>query len=150
MAFPSINVPKIKRSTKLNNVNVTYLFIEQKNKQNLDLSCIPFCVEKIRLNQPDTIHLHDFHQMTIVLNGRGAVVINGLKQQIRTGNVYVINSYSPHCLQDFTELEYVNILFRMEELLKYAGSLKTHPGFQALFMVSASGTGAICSRILTF
>ena len=112
-----------------------YTLIPQKEKQNIDFPCVPFCIEQTRVEQSDFTHIHDFQQMTIILGGQGEISVNGVNYRIHTGKAYVIGSYIPHCLKNTKDLELVNILFRTEDLLRFSGSLKEHPGFQSLFVL---------------
>ena len=48
-----------------------YTLIPQKDKQNIDFPCVPFCVEQTKVVQSDFPHIHDFQQMTVILHGQG-------------------------------------------------------------------------------
>ena len=126
-----------------------YTLIPQKDKQNIDFPCVPFCVEQTKVFQSDFPHIHDFQQLTVILHGQGELSVNGVSQRIHTGSAYVIGSYIPHYLKNTQGLELVNILFRTEDLLRFSGSLKNHTGFQALFMLPATAEGGSFGHILT-
>ncbi len=128
-----------------------YTMIPQQDKQNIDFPCVPFCIEQLRVYTADTPHIHDFQQLTIIVGGQSTLSVNGVSYPVRAGNAYVIGSYIPHSLRQPRDLEIVNILFRTEELLRYAGSLKDQPGFQALFMLpgGSDAAGAGFGHLLT-
>lgn len=126
-----------------------YTLIPQKDKQNIDFPCVPFCVEQTKVVQSDFPHIHDFQQMTVILHGQGELSVNGVSQRIHSGNAYVIGSYIPHYLKNTQGLELVNILFRTEDLLRFSGSLKKQIGFQSLFMLPANAEGGSFGHILT-
>lgn len=119
----------------LYNLAMTNKLVQQDKKQNITFNCIPFCVEKEVSVRDDVTHTHDFCQLTFVLGGRARIVINGHEDTICQGDVYVVSSYSSHCIQEAQNLEIVNVLFYLSDLLKKAGSLKNSEYFEALFLL---------------
>ena len=115
-----------------------YREITVAHKRNLGAGCIPFCVERIGPEVQDSLHIHDFHQLTILTRGSGVLVVNGVGCPVRAGDVYVIGSFSAHYLRETRGLEFVNVLFYMRDLEPYCQSLADCEGFQSLFYLQPS------------
>lgn len=117
-----------------------YHLMGKEKKQNIHFNCVPFCIERDLDTSKDSLHIHDFHQLTIITRGSGTIVINGFEQNICEGNVYVINNFSTHYLKNQKDLELVNVMFYLNDLMRYADSLKNHQGFQSLFILQPALT----------
>lgn len=117
-----------------------YQLMGKEKKQNIHFNCVPFCIERDLDTSNDTLHIHDFHQLTIITRGSGTIVINGFEQNISEGHVYVINNFSAHHLKNQKNLELVNIMFYLDDLMRHADSLKNHHGFQSLFILQPALT----------
>lgn len=115
-----------------------YFIMGREVKQNIDFSCVPFCIESDSDTLGDKLHVHDFHQLTIVVKGTATIVINSLEQSIHAGNVYVISNHSIHCLKNQNNLEVFNIFFYIGDLSSHAASLRDYHGFQSLFILQPS------------
>lgn len=116
----------------------SYNVIEKNKKKNIFFKSVPFCIEKEKIKEAAPIHIHDFSQLTVVTGGRGKIVVNGHEESIKEGEVYVINNFTPHTVKSAEALEITNILFYIEDLLKYVGTLKSCSGFQTMFILQAS------------
>ncbi len=112
---------------------MSYQEITMARKQNLNGSCVPFCIEHVEKVEDDFLHIHDFHQLTVITHGSATLVLNGVSYPVRTGDVYAISSFSAHYLKDMRELEFVNILFYLKDLEESCGTLAQTEGFRALF-----------------
>ena len=110
-----------------------YPEITVSHKRNLDPACTPFCVEHGGPNADDGLHIHDFHQLTMITRGSGVLVLNGIGYPVRAGDVYVIGSFSAHCLKDMRNLEFTNVLFYLRDLEPYCRELQDCESFQTLF-----------------
>lgn len=110
-----------------------YPEITVSHKRNLDPACTPFCVEHVGPDADDGLHIHDFHQLTMITRGSGVLVLNGTGYPVRAGDVYVIGSYSAHYLKDMRGLEFTNVLFYLRDLEPYCRELQSCESFQALF-----------------
>ena len=119
-------------------VAVSYKEISRSDKENVELSCVPFCIERREIINPDPIHIHSFHQLTIITRGSAILEVNNFSCRVSARNVFVIGSYAPHCLKETENLEIIHILFQLEDLMKYTQSLHNSEGFRSLFMFQVS------------
>ncbi len=62
--------------------NMSYLEITRTDKQNISFPCVPFCIEKNRLNSPDSVHVHNYHHLTVVTQGRDNLVVNNFSCKV--------------------------------------------------------------------
>lgn len=115
-----------------------YLEITKTDKQNISFPCTPFCIERDRLTSADSVHVHNYHQLTIVTHGNANLIVNNFSCKVNAGSVYVVSNYAPHHLESANNLEVVNILFNLDDLMQHAGSLQQNEGFRSLFVFQAS------------
>ena len=115
-----------------------YLEITKTDKQNISFPCTPFCIERDRLTSADSVHVHNYHQLTIVTHGNANLIVNNFSCKVNAGSVYVVSNYAPHHLESANNLEVVNILFNLDDLMQHAGSLQQNEGFRSLFVIQAS------------
>ena len=115
-----------------------YLEITKTDKQNISFPCTPFCIERDRLTSADSVHVHNYHQLTIVTHGNANLTVNNFSCKVNAGSVYVISNYAPHHLESANNLEVVNILFNLDDLMQHAVSLQQNEGFRSLFVFQAS------------
>jgi AraC family L-rhamnose operon transcriptional activator RhaR/AraC family L-rhamnose operon regulatory protein RhaS len=78
-------------------------------------------------------HYHDFHELVIVLNGRGQHITAGKSYPIFRGDVFVIKPFMRHTYKDTYDLEIENILFIPEKLNIPQVDSGNIPGYSALF-----------------
>ena len=110
-----------------------YKEITKENKQNIDFQCVPFCIEKSQSSGRDSMHVHDFHQLTIVMHGTATLNLNGVNYPVRQGDIYIISSFSAHFLKEQQEFQFVNILFYMKDLAGVAQDLQESEAFKCIF-----------------
>lgn len=122
---------------------MSYQEITMARKQNVSGNCVPFCIEHVEKVENDVLHIHDFHQLTVVTHGSATLVLNGVSYPVRTGDAYVISSFSAHFLKDMRELEFVNVLFYLKDLEANCGALVQTEGFRALFCVQPIHEGQV-------
>lgn len=115
-----------------------YAEITMTHKRNIAADCIPFCIERCGPQADDSLHIHEFHQLTIITRGAGVLVLNGISYPIRAGDIYVIGNFSAHYLKDMRSLEFINILFYLRDLEPHCQELKSLDSFQALFYLQPS------------
>ena len=127
-------------------MSVDHTFIPQKQKQNVPFRAIPFCVERETLTRDDSLHTHDFCQLTIITGGSAEIVINGNSLSVGEGDVYIIGGFSIHYLRNTKKLQYINILFDQKDLVAVAGDLKNDSAFTSLFIMQPSVTGTTASN----
>lgn len=117
---------------------MSYHEITRSDKQNISFQCVPFCIERNFLNSADSVHVHNYHQLTIVTHGNANLVVNNFSCKVSAGSIYVVSKYAPHYLESANNLEVVNILFNLEDLMQHASSLLQNEGFRSLFVFQAS------------
>lgn len=117
---------------------MSYLEITRTDKQNISFPCTPFCIERDKVTTADSVHVHNYHQLTIVTQGNANLTVNNFSCKVNAGSVYVISNYAPHHLESANNLEVVNILFNLDDLMQHAVSLQQNEGFRSLFVFQAS------------
>ncbi|MCI8599298.1 MAG: helix-turn-helix transcriptional regulator [Lachnospiraceae bacterium] len=117
---------------------MNYREITKSDKQNITFQCTPFCIERNKLTSPDFMHIHNYHQLTVVTEGSATLVVNNFSYKVSAGSIYVISNFAPHYLEDTKHIEVINILFRLEDLLQCTPSLQQSEGFRSLFIFQAS------------
>lgn len=117
---------------------MSYLEITRTDKQNISFPCVPFCIERNTLTTADSVHVHNYHQLTVVTQGSANLVVNNFSCKVSAGSVYVVSNYAPHYLESANNVEVVNILFNLDDLMKHAASLQQNEGFRSLFVFQAS------------
>jgi AraC family L-rhamnose operon transcriptional activator RhaR/AraC family L-rhamnose operon regulatory protein RhaS len=94
----------------------------------------PFVIEKMKLDEYP-LHCHDYHELVVVVNGRGRHIVGLERYEIFAGHVFVINEMVPHGFENADELELFNIVYSEDYLIKRFPDLADIPGFQALFYI---------------
>ncbi|MDA3961548.1 MAG: helix-turn-helix domain-containing protein [Planctomycetota bacterium] len=80
-------------------------------------------------------HDHDFTELVIVERGSALHCIGKVCDHITTGDVFVIPRGERHAYQSAKSMQIINILIDLDRLIVPLDSLRTMPGFQALFMI---------------
>lgn len=117
---------------------MSYIEITRNEKENIPFQCVPFCIEHSTVSDADPVHVHNYHQLSIVTKGSADLIVNNYSCKVQAGSVYVISSYAPHHLEQVDHIEVINILFSLDDLMKYAASLQQSEGFRSLFIFQAS------------
>jgi AraC family L-rhamnose operon transcriptional activator RhaR/AraC family L-rhamnose operon regulatory protein RhaS len=78
-------------------------------------------------------HRHEFIEIVLVLSGSGVHVTEGARQEVRGGDVLVINSSRSHAYENTRSLNLVNILIREGIFAETEKELGALPGYHALF-----------------
>lgn len=107
--------------------------LTKEGMQNIYFPCTPFCIDHKYTETSSTLHVHDFHQLTIITHGTAELVINNTPYPLQAGNIYVLPSFLPHYLRNMKNLEVSNILFYMDELNRHADSLRLDDSYRLLF-----------------
>lgn len=87
------------------------------------------------LNNDFCLHVHDFYELVVILDGKAIHEVDGVEYAISRGDVFVINGDVPHGFKNVNKLEFYNIVFRLEDLYISSAGLRKLPGFQALFIL---------------
>lgn len=86
-------------------------------------------------------HGHEFHELVVILDGRGKHVVGREGYAIETGDVFVILPDTTHAYVEAERLSLINILFDPGRLDIPRADLGDLPGYHALFTVEPSLRG---------
>ncbi len=81
------------------------------------------------------LHSHEFHELVLILNGRGSHLTNDAEMELSAGDVFLIRGRMSHGYVSTEHLTLVNILFDPHLLglpMRYLNDL---PGYHALFRI---------------
>jgi len=81
------------------------------------------------------LHKHDFHELVVILGGRGTHLMDGHRYPINAGDVFLIRGDMAHGYADTQAMSLVNILFDPRRLRLPLAGLADVPGYHALFRV---------------
>ncbi len=96
----------------------------------------PFKVDHGILNETFEIHSHDFFELFIIKKGSAIHTINGNKQQVSAGDVFVINNRAIyHGFEDPIQMELYNFIFEPDYFFKQQHDLFQMEGYQSLFVL---------------
>ena len=84
---------------------------------------------------PTALHSHDFHELVVILGGRGVHVMADRAYPIQAGDVFLIRGDMAHGYADTDRMALVNILFEPRRLRLPLAGLADVPGYHALFRV---------------
>jgi AraC family L-rhamnose operon transcriptional activator RhaR len=87
-------------------------------------------------NHPDyPLHIHDFSEIAIILEGSGINRVGDQEFPLAAGNVFVIHGTRPHAYLKTKNLTVTNITFDPLLLVKANFGISQVSGYQALFVV---------------
>jgi AraC family transcriptional regulator, L-rhamnose operon regulatory protein RhaS len=94
-------------------------------------------------------HDHDFSEIFIILRGSAIHIINGTRDALEAGDVYVLDAASKHSFVNVRKLDICNLQYDASRLIAWSRSLRRMQGFQALFVARPSGgdTGEYARRL---
>ena len=93
---------------------------------------IPISVR--RIDQSDLLlHSHDFKEIVLVISGTAVHIVGDTSYPIRSGECFCIREGQDHGYRSTRDLKIVNILFREEDVLRFAPRLSAVGGYQAFF-----------------
>ena len=94
-------------------------------------------IKIIRINNQSIVepHVHDFHELVFVFNGKAKHLINDESYDIATGDIFLIKPGIEHSYQFTKELDLVNLLYFPEKLELNLYDLIQSPGYHAFFEV---------------
>jgi AraC-like DNA-binding protein len=81
------------------------------------------------------LHTHDFHELVVILGGRGMHLMDGHYYPIEAGDVFLIRGDMAHGYAETNAMALVNILFEPQRLRLPLAGLADVPGYHALFRV---------------
>ena len=82
-------------------------------------------------------HGHDFIELTVIFEGRGHHTINGVPSECHPGDTYVFHRGTVHAFASAHKLAMMNVMFPPAFLTQIGMDVRTLPGFQALFVLTA-------------
>lgn len=86
-----------------------------------------------RRNVP--LHSHDFHELVVILAGRGRHLTDGEEYAIQAGDVFLMHGKMGHGYADIQDMTLANIYFNPRRLRLPLSELRNLPGYQVLFHV---------------
>ncbi len=99
-------------------------------------SLFPFFIQYGTHDHSLPMHSHaDFFELTIVLDGTANHIINDEQHFIKKGDVFGVNSSTPHAYSECSNFRICNIMFRPETFFLPFNDLKHCPGFHSLFVL---------------
>lgn len=81
------------------------------------------------------MHVHDFYEINIVLNGSGIHYIAERTYELKRGQVFVIPPHLRHGYYNCGDLEVFHILVSLRFLNRYRSELSSLPGYVSLFNI---------------
>lgn len=81
------------------------------------------------------VHGHDFHEIVIILAGRGNHMMDGVEYPMAAGDVFVVRGDMRHGYPHTERVTLVNILYHPRKLALPMGELRDLPGYHALFRI---------------
>jgi AraC-like DNA-binding protein len=95
----------------------------------------PLVVLKTPRHEPTDLHGHDFHELVVILSGRGRHITERETYPISAGDAFLLAGAETHGYADTQDLALVNILFDPQRLHLPLADVGDIPGYQALFRV---------------
>ena len=95
----------------------------------------PLVVLKAPHHGPTDIHQHEFHELVVILGGRGRHITPRETYPISAGDTFLLAGAEAHGYTDTQDLALVNILFDPQRLHLPLADVGDIPGYQALFRV---------------
>lgn len=95
----------------------------------------PLAVRRHDSHEPTELHSHDFHELVVILAGRGRHLTERGDYPITAGDVFLIRGEMAHGYADTKGMTLVNIFFDPRRLRLPIQAMAEVPGYQALFRV---------------
>lgn len=93
----------------------------------------PIAIARIGGHTETSSHDHEFHELVLVLKGRGIHFTKDESYPISVGDVFLIPPGYEHGYSDTSELDLVNILYSRERMDVPEFDIKDIPGYHAFF-----------------
>ncbi len=84
---------------------------------------------------PFPLHSHDFTELVLILSGSGTHFTEGAEYQVKSGDVFVIESGFSHGFKELDNLRLYNIIFAPQVLKQVFIDIQQMPGYHAVFTV---------------
>ncbi len=98
----------------------------------------PFHIERSCLIEGFYPHVHDFHELMIILKGSAVHTIDGNEYKVQAGDVYQMQEDTEHGFTSVKDLEFYNVMFHLdsdENESIFTKEVKGLPGYQSLFVL---------------
>ncbi len=95
----------------------------------------PLACLRLERHANTELHDHDFHELVIILGGRGTHVTESTNYPIQAGDVFLIRGDMAHGYAGTHHMTLANILFDPRRLRLPTAGLTDVPGYHALFQV---------------
>jgi len=95
----------------------------------------PLSCRRHESHGPARPHSHEFHELVVILAGRGRHLTDVETHDIAAGDVFVIRGDMVHGYADTDQMTLVNILYNPRPLGLPLAELRDVPGYHALFRV---------------
>ncbi len=96
----------------------------------------PFHIGPARVEGEFHEHGHDFIELTVLFEGTGRHMINGVSHDCHPGDTYVFHRGTVHGFAEARNLSMMNVMFAPGFLKHMGRDVRTLPGFQALFVLN--------------
>jgi len=106
-----------------------------KASQVFEDKSFPLACLRCESHGPAGPHSHEFHELVVILAGRGRHVTDVETYDIEAGDVFVIRGEMAHGYADTDRMTLVNILYNPRPLGLPLAELRDVPGYHALFRV---------------
>ncbi len=106
-----------------------------KSAAHFSDNAFPLACMRIEDHRDLGIHSHEFHEMVVILAGRGRHVTGREDYSIEAGDVFLLRADMAHGYEDTDRMTLVNILFDPKRLALPMDLLRDLPGYHALFRV---------------
>ena len=95
----------------------------------------PLSVRRVEDHEDCGVHSHEFHELVVILAGRGRHITERKASPLEAGDVFLIRGNMRHGYGDMDGMTLVNILFDPRRLRLPMAFLRDLPGYHALFRV---------------
>ena len=95
----------------------------------------PLTVHRVEDHKACVVHSHEFHELVVIMAGRGRHITERKASPLEAGDVFLIRGDMRHGYGDMEGMTLVNILFDPRRLKLPMAFLRDLPGYHALFRV---------------
>ena len=106
-----------------------------KSARIFDDLTFPLSCRRHDTHSDTKLHRHEFHELVVILAGRGRHVTDGGHYGIEAGDVFLVRGEMAHGYAGTRDMTLVNILFDPRRLKLSLSDLQDLPGYHVLFRV---------------
>jgi len=107
-----------------------------KAYQVFEDSDFPLVCHRHESHNPCPLHSHEFHELVVVLSGKGTHITDNGDYQIEGGDVFVIRGNMRHGYANTEKMALVNIIYDPKRLNLPMTLLRDLPGYHVLFRIA--------------